>query len=234
MSWSETIHPDADAFSLALASALQAEIRIGLATRGRATLALAGGRTPLPVYRHLATAALEWSKVVALPTDERWVGHDHRDCNSRALRAAFAAAGALRILPLTPAGAGSPADPERALQALASIDEPFDAVLLGMGTDGHVASLFPGAAELPAGLDPHNPEDALVVHPDPLPADAPFARISLGIARLARTRRLLLAVTGATKRAVLDRAQARSDPLDLPVCALLHDRGVQVEIHWCP
>lgn len=234
MTWAENIHPDIDALVEALATALEAEIRVGLAMRGRAVLALAGGRTPLPVYERLANAALDWSKVALLASDERWVSDDHRARNERELREAFANASGLQILPLIPATAGQHVSPEAALATLTTIAEPFDAVLLGMGADGHFASLFPGAAELAAGLDPHNPNDTLVVHPDPLPTGAPFARISLSKARLLRTRRLLLAITGEAKRAVLHRAQTALDPLTLPISALLHDPSVQVEIHWSP
>jgi 6-phosphogluconolactonase len=233
VSWTEVLHDDDEALAGAVASILDAAIRAALAERGAATLALAGGRTPLPAYERLARASLDWSKVRLLATDERWVGHDHPACNNRQLRAAFAPAEGVQILPLTPAETGAHPSAVHALAALASLPEPFDAVLLGMGGDGHFASLFPGAAELSAGLDPEATDDALVVHPQPLPAEAPYTRVSLTAARLLRTRRLLLAATGAAKRAVLARAQARPDPLALPVSAVLH-AGTHVEIHWSP
>lgn len=234
MSWTETLHRDTDVLAESVAGTLAAAIRTGLAERGRAVLALAGGRTPFPVYRRLAQAELDWSRVLLLPTDERWVDQDHPACNAREMRAAFAAADGVKIMPLVPQVAGPIAETERADQILADLADPFDAVLLGMGADGHFASLFPGAASLAAGLDPLGPDDALVVHPDPLPPEAPYPRISLSTARLLRTRRLLLAATGASKRDVLDRAQARPDPFNLPISALLHDPAAQVEIHWSP
>ncbi len=234
MSWTEVLHRDADALAASIAGTLEASIRTGLAERGRAVLALAGGRTPFPVYRRLARAALDWSAVLLLPTDERWVDRDHPACNAREMRAAFAAATGVTILPLVPDVAGPVADTEATDVMLAELANPFDAVLLGMGADGHFASLFPGAAELAAGLDPHGPDDALVVHPEPLPPEAPYARVSLSAARLLRAHRLLLTTTGAAKRAVLDRAQARPDSFTLPISALLHDTAAQVEIHWSP
>jgi 6-phosphogluconolactonase len=234
VSWTETLHRDADALAAALAASLEAVIRAGLAEHGRAVLALAGGRTPFPVYRRLAQAKLDWSSVVLLATDERWVGRDHPASNAREMRLAFAAAEGVRIAPLAPDVAGPTASAELAENTLTALADPFDAVLLGMGADGHFASLFPGAAELAAGLAEDSGAAALVVHPDPLPPGAPFARISLTVPRLLRTRRLLLAASGPEKRAVLDRAQSRPDPVTLPISALLHHADAQVEIHWSP
>ena len=121
---------------------------------------------------------------------------------------------------------------------LAANPQPFDAVLLGMGMgmgmggDGHFASLFPGAANLDEGFDPAL--DACRIDPVPLPPEAPYPRISLTLPRLLRTRTLLLAVTGAGKRAVLEEAMAGADPRCLPVAALLHAPGAQLHVHWSP
>lgn len=234
MAWTEVEHDDAEALAVAVAAELEAAVRGALDERGRALLALAGGATPFPIYRRLATARLAWERVIALPTDERWVPREHPACNHRALREAFAPAEGLHLPPLTPAEPAATVSAELAQSTLAAWPEPFDAVLLGMGGDGHFASLFPGAAELAAGLDRHGPEDALVVHPRPPPAEAPFPRISLSLARLTRGRRLLLAIVGAGKRAVLRRAQAGSEASELPIRALLHDPGLSLEIHWSP
>lgn len=234
MSWTETRHDSADALAEALAAQLAGSIGSALAERGRAVLALAGGRTPFPVYRRLAQAPLDWDKVTVLPTDERWVGHDDAACNWRELRAAFSAARGAHVLPLTPAQASTPVSAALAQATLAALPEPFDTSLLGMGGDGHFASLFPGAVELAAGLDLDDPEDALVLHPDPLPPEAPYPRISLSAGRLLRSRRLLLVVIGEGKRAVLERARQRNDPATLPICALLHHPTTQLEIHWSP
>lgn len=121
---------------------------------------------------------------------------------------------------------------------LAANPQPFDAVLLGMGMgmgmggDGHFASLFAGAANLDEGFDPAL--DACRIDPVPLPPEAPYPRISLTLPRLLRTRTLLLAVTGAGKRAVLEEAMAGADPRRLPVAALLHAPGAQLHVHWSP
>jgi 6-phosphogluconolactonase len=234
MAWTWTTHADPAALAGALAAALEDVLVSALAGGGSASLALAGGGTPLPAYRALAARPLRWSAVTALPTDERWVAHTSPACNLASLRAAFADARGLAFRTLTPAQPQGAPDAAVALANLAAVPGAFDAVLLGMGGDGHIASLFPGAAQLGQALDRLHPPPALVVEPRPLPPDAPWPRISLGLHRLLDTRLLLLAVTGGGKRLVLEQAMVHGDPLLHPVAAVLHDAGVTVAIHWSP
>jgi 6-phosphogluconolactonase len=130
---------------------------------------------------------------------------------------------------------GDPARSERYARAMLA-DHPgaFDAVVLGMGADAHTASLFPNARQLAAGLDPASTLEALRVDPDPLPAEAPFPRISLTAARLLRARSLLLAIGGDAKRAVFAQACADADAEARPIAALLHAPGACVNVHWSP
>jgi 6-phosphogluconolactonase len=234
MAWSLTEHPDAEALAVACADVLSDAIDGALSTRGSAVLALAGGRTSPPVLRRLAAQPRDWSRVTLLPSDERWVARTHPDCNLRQMQEAFGAASGMRWLSLVPeAPAGAP-DAAFANAALAAIDGPFDATLLGMGADGHFGSLFPGAPTLARALAPDAQEAAAPIVPDPMPAAGPHPRISLTLARMLRSRRVLLAITGADKRAVLERAQRTPEPLHLPVGALLHAPGARIEIHWSP
>jgi 6-phosphogluconolactonase len=232
MAWIEHYYSDAEALAAALAVQLEIALREAIALRGHAMLALAGGRTPLPAYRALAARALEWDRVVLIPTDDRCVPHDHPACNLRALNEAFAAADGVRLVALT----AEDGDPERSqLQARATLSQhagAFDAVVLGMGEDAHTASLFPGAAQLRAALEPTTPFDAWRIDPQPLPAEAPFARISLTAARLLRARAVHLALTGEAKHAVLREAERTRDPLRLPIAAVLHAADTTVQIHW--
>lgn len=232
MAWIEHYYSDADALAAALAVRLEIALREALAVRGHAMLALAGGRTPLPAYRALATRALDWERVVLVPTDERCVPHDHAACNLRALGEAFAPAGAVRLVALTV----DDGDPDRSqAQARATLSQhagAFDAVVLGMGEDAHTASLFPGASQLAAALDPVAPFDACRLDPQPLPSEAPFARITLTAARLLRAHTVHLALTGEAKHAVLRQAEASQDPMQHPIAAILHAADTTMHIHW--
>lgn len=233
MPWIETLHDDAAALARACADRLAALTQVAIADRGEAWLALAGGRTAPPVFRAWAAHAIDFSRVHAVPTDERWVPHAHADCNWRQLGEALAPAAGIDFLPLTPPDAHGPPDPAVARAVLAARPQPFDAVLVGMGADRHIASLFPGAPGIAAALDLDAGLDAVAMVPDPLPAAGPHPRISLSLARLKRSAALLLTITGEDKLAVLRQAQARHDPAS-PISALLHAPGVPVEIHWSP
>lgn len=213
--------PDPLALAAMAASALQDGLRSALALRGRATLVATGGRAPGPVYDRLAQADLDWGHVIATLSDERCVPAEHPDSNLRLLRARLLTgqAAATRVLPLWPAPA--PAE----LQALT----PFDAVILGMGEDGHIASLIPGSPTLAAGLAPRG-GPLTVLTPAGL-GSPPVARISLTLTALLQSHAIFLLAVGDAKRDVIARALAGED---LPVRALLRQDHAPVRIMWSP
>ena len=231
MAWRLNTHADATALHAAAADALDGAIANSLATRGHATLSLAGGNTPLPAYRMLAARDLPWARITVLPGDERCVPHGHPACNLAQLRACFAAT-PVCVQPITTTDGDPAASLALALDWLSVHPAPFAASVLGMGGDGHTASLFPGATNLADALDLHRCEDAVRVLPDPLPPEAPFERISMTARRLLHADAVLLLVTGAAKRAVLEEALA--DAARHPVGALLHAPGHVIDIHWSP
>ena len=232
MAWTEVRHEDVETLSEAVATRIALLVSAAWRERAEATLVLAGGRTSPPILRRLAALPLPWRDLVVVPTDERWVPVDHPDSNLGQLQAALADAPALGMIALVPDEPEGPPDPRVARGALASIDAPFDVVMLGMGTDGHFASLFPGAANLQRALDPAGRDDAVAIVPDPMPASGAHPRISLTLPRLLRSRAVLLVATGDDKRATLERAQA--DASSVPIGALLHAPGARIEIHWSP
>lgn len=205
-----------------------------LAEEPTACIVLAGGSTPMPIYARLAESHLDWSRISAVPSDERWVAADHPASNAHQIGAQFAGSG-LQFLSLVPDPPSGAADPGHADVVLSSLPVPFELVLLGMGEDGHFASLFPNSAALEAGLDPAAAASALAVRPDPLPPEAPFERISLSLSRLLQTRSLLLVISGSAKRAVLEQAaRPAADPRQLPIAALLRAADERLEIFWSP
>lgn len=238
MPWIEHDHASKDALVAHVVDALVDACSKASRRQQPAWLALAGGHTPLPIYAALAKA-LPDASMTLVPTDERCVPHVHPACNAGALRAAFAGHAGTVVNPLTREDGDEAASIAQARALLAVNAQPFDAVLLGMGADGHFASLFPGAANLDSGLKLETGLDAISTLPDPLPADAPFARISLTLPRLLHARSIHLVITGDAKRLVMRRAQqAGHDPHLHPVAALLQAREPRlhapVQIHWSP
>jgi len=226
--------PDPEALTVTVSRHVHAHLRQCLQARSQASIVLSGGSTPMPIYAHLATMALDWSRVTALPSDERWVAVEDSASNTGQIRRQFGQAG-LKLNSLVPDRPTGDADPAHAEDVLRKLPMSFDLVMLGMGGDAHFASLFPHSDALVAGLDPASTQAALALTPDPLPPEAPYARISLSLSRLLKTRRLLLVITGQAKREVLRQAAAEdADDHHMPVAALLRAAGDQLEVYWSP
>ena len=165
---------------------------------GPVTITVPGGSTPFPIMEQLLGHDLDWTRLVVWPGDDRIVSEDHAASNTGKLRKLFEPAGA-EVVTLNEMEAAVP---------------PFALAWLGMGADGHIASLFPNT-------DPKVDDARPVVRltPDPLPPEAPFDRISLTMPSLLASDRLVFVIRGAEKRSVLDQAIARDN--DLPIARLL-------------
>lgn len=203
----------------ACAHAVADLLKDGLRRRSRASLVGTGGRSPAPVYDALAQTALDWERVIVTLSDERCVDPASPDANALQVRTHLLKdrAAKAHLLPLWPA-------PEvAALQALL----PFDAVLLGMGEDGHVASLIPGMANLSAGLT----TEELLIDVEAGVGKPPVPRISLTLSALMQSRAIFLLIAGEAKRQVIARALAGED---FPVTRLLNQTEVPVRILCAP
>jgi 6-phosphogluconolactonase len=216
----------------ALADAIAQALTAALDARGRASLVVSGGRSPIGFFHCLRDAALDWSRVWITLADERWVPDTDPDSNAGLVKQHLlqGAAAAAHFVPLWNGAATPAAAITERSAALALLPRPFDAVVLGMGEDGHTASLFPGAAGLADALNPAGP--ALLAAVDP-PA-APHPRLSLTLAALLGSRHIHLPLPGAAKRAVFARALANCDPLRLPVAAVLCQSAVPVTAYLSP
>src|SRR5882762_6318453 len=215
-----------------LAAAIAAQLRAALVRRGAASLVVSGGRTPVLMFAHLARHALDWPRVHITLADERWVGSDDAASNEGLVRATLlrGAAAQARFQGLKNAAVTPAAGAVQAWEALSALPRPFDVVVLGMGEDGHTASLFPGDPQLAAALDASAPPGCLEMHS---PA-APQLRLSLNLAALLDARRIFIQILGAQKWQVYQRARAAGEEAELPIRAIFRHSTVPVDVYWCP
>jgi 6-phosphogluconolactonase len=224
-------YEDADEFAQAVAGDAGFVIESAIDARGAAVIALSGGKTPWAAYEALAKQKLDWKRVTIIPTDDRLVAMGHELSNVTGLAKIFMAKGA-RVFPITSDAAADYKAAGRAADArLQDVHWPLDFVLLGVGADGHTASIFPGPDFEEAVAGPKE-RRALGVRPDPMPPEAPVDRVTLSRAALVEARALTIAISGKEKKAVVERA-INEGPLSIfPIGRVLADTELPVDIHW--
>ena len=212
-----------------LASEIALRLTEAVAERGEASFVATGGSTPGPLYDALAQEEAPWDRVWVTLTDERWLTAEHPESNERLVRERLlqGPAASAHFAPLLTEDP-SPAEAREAVDArVAALPRPFDVVLLGMGADGHFASLFPGNPALGEALD-------LILAANVIPIEAPGAagssqRMSLTLGAILDARWIAILIRGQEKLDLVRRPDSA-----LPIAAVLSQDQVPVTVFWAP
>lgn len=228
----------ADGAPSAIARDVAQRLRQALAARGQAVLHVSGGKSPVALFNALRGQLLDWSRVQVSLADERCLPMGHADSNATLVQAHLlqGPAAHAKFVPLVPQRT-EPLPPiselaRHADQALRAMG-PADVLILGLGSDGHTASIFPTMAALAQALDDHNPLACMPVESDCTAPQARYARVTQTLAHLLSARHIVLPVAGADKQAVLRLACQRTQP-QYPISFVLHQSKAPVAVWICP
>lgn len=218
------------AASAAAAARIVSVLQRQLDAKSTASLVVSGGTTPGQCFAELAKQDLGWDRVTVLASDDRWVPPEHADSNEKLIRETLLVEHAARASFLPYFAADTDID-ERCADLDTSVRTgsfPFTCSLLGMGDDGHFASLFPDADNLDTGLDTESLTLCIPVRT----AASPHARVSLTLSALSRSHEIVLLFFGEDKLAVYE--AARDGNGNYPVSALLRQKRAPVHVYWAP
>jgi 6-phosphogluconolactonase len=218
--------------SNAAADLLAGLIKSNLASdpKAQSSLVVSGGSTPGACFDRLSAELIDWSRVTVVPSDERWVSGDDPDSNERLIRARLLQGRARqgKVLSFFREGVDASRVPALIEKDLQSLRRPFGATLLGMGEDGHFASLFPDFDGLQKALDPEGGAQCIVVKT----AGSPHQRISLTLSALLDSVHIVLLIFGEAKRSIFEAANAGGTTY--PIESLLHHARTPLTVIWAP
>jgi 6-phosphogluconolactonase len=224
--------PDTQALISALAGEIRVDLEEAIAARGMASLIVSGGSTPLPLFRQLRHEHLDWSKVWIGLADERWVDASDPQSNERLVRDELLKenAASAHFVGMKNPAATPESGAEWAWRALKRLPRPFDVVLLGMGSDGHFASLVPNSLNLMRSLD----IDAAPACVGMNSLAPPHPRVSQNLSALLDARRIALMIVGDEKWSIYQRAKQSGAMSELPIRAVLTQQRTLVDVYWSP
>lgn len=223
---------DGAALAEGLADRVSAALADAIAARGRATVAVSGGSTPKAFFKALSTRDIDWAKVTVTLIDERFVPADNPRSNHLLVAENLlqGKAKAANFLPLY-RDAGSAEEAAAIVTAdAATIGHPFDVAILGMGTDGHTASFFPGGSRLAEAISPDTPRGVITMEAE----GAGETRLTFTFTSLQDARLLVLHIEGHGKKDVLAAAESNGPETDMPIRAVLRRAATPVDIYWAP
>jgi len=203
----------------------------------QASLLVSGGSSPEPLYRQLSVVDLPWEKVTVALVDERWVAADHDKSNEAFIRRTLLKNKASKANFIGMKNSAATAEEGVSLchQAYEQLPIHWNLCLLGMGSDGHTASLFPHAKGLETALDPQGGEFFVNIMAEPSEVTGSITeRMSLSLAGILKAERIVLIISGDEKRRVYEAALAGDDIFEMPVRAVLKQQQVPVDVYWAP
>jgi 6-phosphogluconolactonase len=222
--------PNREALDTALAENVSNILASAIATKGKASIAVSGGSTPKGFFKALSEKDLDWKKVTITLADERWVDITSSDSNTRLVHENLLQnkAANAKFFHLKQ-GENLCAETLNDLNLAANTSLlPLDVLILGMGEDGHTASLFPCSNQIKEGLDNDNVNALMMVEP----TTAPHQRITFSFAALAESENTILHICGDSKKTVLDKALSSTDIYEMPIRAFLQSDKITSEIYW--
>jgi 6-phosphogluconolactonase len=213
-----------------LADEIERQLQAAVNKRGYASIVVSGGNTPRPLFELLSHRRLPWERITVTLADERWVDALSGDSNELMLRETLLCneAAKAKFIPLKNSADTAVDGQAKCQSVLSRIVRPFDLIILGMGDDGHTASLFPKVSG--TALDINNSDLCVAIQP----VDAPHERLSLSASAILNSHKILLHIVGDNKWRVYQAATSSGSIDEMPVRVVLHQHRVPVEVYWSP